>query len=145
MDSSETLVAAARLRQPRQEPGPRKVVDDGRHDAGQAGGLAPSAEQRAGRTVDGRGELRGGEMAALCAERVTTYHVEDATRIDPDRGTIRHRSLATGAEEETSAWLPTDGTVRVGLTAGASTPNSKIGEAVIRILATRGLELPGVE
>jgi 4-hydroxy-3-methylbut-2-en-1-yl diphosphate reductase len=78
-------------------------------------------------------------LAALCAERVTTYHVEDATRIDPDRGTIRHRSLATGAEEETSAWLPTDGTVRVGLTAGASTPNNKIGEAVGRIFATRGI------
>jgi 4-hydroxy-3-methylbut-2-enyl diphosphate reductase len=78
-------------------------------------------------------------LAALCAERVTTYHVEDATRIDPERGTIRHRALATGAEEETSAWLPTDGTVRVGLTAGASTPNNKIGEAVGRIFATRGI------
>ena len=31
-----------------------------------------------------------------------------------------------------------------GITAGASTPNSKIGEAVMRILATRGLELPDV-
>jgi 4-hydroxy-3-methylbut-2-enyl diphosphate reductase IspH len=31
--------------------------------------------------------------------------------------------------------------VRVGLTAGASTPNNKIGETVARILATRGLVL----
>jgi 4-hydroxy-3-methylbut-2-enyl diphosphate reductase IspH len=29
--------------------------------------------------------------------------------------------------------------VRVGITAGASTPNNKIGDVVARILATRGL------
>jgi len=38
-------------------------------------------------------------------------------------------------------WLPSEGPVRVGLTAGASTPNNKIGETVARILATRGLVL----
>jgi 4-hydroxy-3-methylbut-2-en-1-yl diphosphate reductase len=31
--------------------------------------------------------------------------------------------------------------LRIGVTAGASTPNNKIGEAVARILATRGLVL----
>jgi 4-hydroxy-3-methylbut-2-enyl diphosphate reductase len=31
----------------------------------------------------------------------------------------------------------------VGLTAGASTPNNKIGEAIERVLLTRGIELPG--
>jgi 4-hydroxy-3-methylbut-2-en-1-yl diphosphate reductase len=34
--------------------------------------------------------------------------------------------------------------VRVGLTAGASTPNNKIGEAVARIFATRSIELKDV-
>jgi 4-hydroxy-3-methylbut-2-en-1-yl diphosphate reductase len=29
--------------------------------------------------------------------------------------------------------------VRVGVTAGASTPNNKIGDAVARILVTRGI------
>jgi 4-hydroxy-3-methylbut-2-enyl diphosphate reductase len=29
--------------------------------------------------------------------------------------------------------------LRIGLTAGASTPNNKIGEAVSRIFATRGI------
>jgi 4-hydroxy-3-methylbut-2-enyl diphosphate reductase IspH len=38
-------------------------------------------------------------------------------------------------------WL--GATVRViGITAGASTPNNKIGEAIERILATRGIALP---
>ena len=30
-------------------------------------------------------------LAAFCAERVPTYHIEDATAIDPERGTIRYR------------------------------------------------------
>jgi 4-hydroxy-3-methylbut-2-enyl diphosphate reductase len=36
-------------------------------------------------------------------------------------------------------WLPSGRPVRVGLTAGASTPNNKIGEAVARVFATRGV------
>jgi len=43
-----------------------------------------------------------------------------------------------GSEEVTTeGWLP-PGPVRVGLTAGASTPNSVVGEVVERILALRG-------
>lgn len=79
-------------------------------------------------------------LAALCAERVTTYHIEDALGIDPATGVIRHRDLGSGQERELAAWLPADRPVRVGLTAGASTPNNKIGETVTRILATRGID-----
>lgn len=79
-------------------------------------------------------------LAALCAEKVRTYHVEDANCIDPQAGTIRHRDLATGKEVSESGWLPMAGPLRVGLTAGASTPNNKIGEAVTRVLQTRGLD-----
>ncbi len=79
-------------------------------------------------------------LAALCSETVRTFHVEDAEAIDAERGTIRHRPLSGGAEIETSGWLPAEGVVRVGVTAGASTPNNKIGEAVGRIFATRGTD-----
>jgi 4-hydroxy-3-methylbut-2-enyl diphosphate reductase len=79
-------------------------------------------------------------LAALCAEKVRTYHVEDANCIDPAQGTIRHRDLATGKEVSASGWLPAAGPLRVGLTAGASTPNNKIGEAVTRVLQTRGVD-----
>jgi 4-hydroxy-3-methylbut-2-enyl diphosphate reductase len=79
-------------------------------------------------------------LAAICAEHVRTYHVEDATAIDPDTGTIRFRPAGLHHSEETAAgWLPPVGALRVGLTAGASTPNNKIGEAVARIFATRGI------
>ena len=37
-------------------------------------------------------------------------------------------------------WLPA-GPVTIGLTAGASTPNNKIGETIERIAATRGITL----
>ena len=79
-------------------------------------------------------------LAALCSETVRTFHVEDADDIDPGSGTIRHRPLGATEETESSDWLPDDKPVRVGLTAGASTPNNKIGEAVGRIFATRGID-----
>ena len=81
-------------------------------------------------------------LAALCAERVATYHVDDPESIDVERGTIRHMTTDSHEIVERAGWLP-DGPVRVGLTAGASTPNNKIGEAVARVLAMRGLVSSG--
>lgn len=84
-------------------------------------------------------------LAALCAERVPTYHVESPEGIDPDTASVHHRLPGVHHQEaDTSDWLP-QGDIRLGITAGASTPNSKIGEAVVRILATRGLALPEIE
>lgn len=80
-------------------------------------------------------------LAALCAERVPTYHVESAAAIDPVGKSIHYRRAGIKhVEAQASDWLPSSGAVRVGLTAGASTPNNKIGEAIVRILATRGLD-----
>ncbi|HJQ11928.1 MAG TPA: 4-hydroxy-3-methylbut-2-enyl diphosphate reductase [Gemmatimonadaceae bacterium] len=79
-------------------------------------------------------------LAALCSETVRTFHVEDADDIDPQSRTIRHRPLGAKEETESSDWLPASGPVRIGITAGASTPNNKIGEAVGRIFATRDID-----
>jgi 4-hydroxy-3-methylbut-2-enyl diphosphate reductase len=79
-------------------------------------------------------------LAALCAERVPTFHVESAAAIDPEARTIHFRRAGIKhVEAEERDWLPASGAVRVGLTAGASTPNNKIGEAIVRIMATRGV------
>ena len=78
-------------------------------------------------------------LAAICAEHVTTYHIEDAEAIDAERGTIRHKPIGR-AEELTKNWMPAHGTLRVGLTAGASTPNNKIGDTVARVFASRGID-----
>jgi 4-hydroxy-3-methylbut-2-enyl diphosphate reductase len=78
-------------------------------------------------------------LAALCAERVRTYHIEDASAIDPSERTIRYR-LPGGKEDSIDTdWLSIGGPIQVGITAGASTPNNKIGDAVSRIFATRGI------
>jgi 4-hydroxy-3-methylbut-2-enyl diphosphate reductase len=84
-------------------------------------------------------------LAAICAERVPTYHIEDASGLDPETGTVHYRVAGVQHVEDTrEGWMPTDRPVRIGVTAGASTPNNKIGETVARILATRNLVLDAV-
>jgi 4-hydroxy-3-methylbut-2-enyl diphosphate reductase len=81
-------------------------------------------------------------LAALCAERVSTYHVEDVQSIDPKARSLRYRPAGVEhSEATTTSWLPATGPVRIGITAGASTPNNVIAEAVGRILATRDIAL----
>jgi 4-hydroxy-3-methylbut-2-enyl diphosphate reductase len=80
-------------------------------------------------------------LAALCAERAPTYHIEASTAIDPEMQSIHYRPPAIKhSEADAYDWLP-GGPVRVGVTAGASTPNNRIGDVVARILATRGLRV----
>lgn len=83
-------------------------------------------------------------LAALAHEhRVPTYHIEDATCVEPATRTIRFRPVGETTETRVGDWLPA-GPLRIGMTAGASTPNNKIGETVERIAATRGLSLDAV-
>jgi 4-hydroxy-3-methylbut-2-enyl diphosphate reductase len=79
-------------------------------------------------------------LAAICQEKVPTYHIEDAACIDPAGDAIRHRPAGAHAERRVTGWLPA-GPLSVGITAGASTPNNKIGETIERIAAARGLAL----
>jgi 4-hydroxy-3-methylbut-2-en-1-yl diphosphate reductase len=79
-------------------------------------------------------------LAAICAPRVATYHIEDALCIDPQTASIRHLPVGTREEVRRADWLPA-GPACIGITAGASTPNNKIGETVERIAATRGTSL----
>ena len=59
---------------------------------------------------------------------------------DPVTGVIRHRPLGSKEDIEVPGWLPAAGPLRIGITAGASTPNNKIGEAVGRLFASRGID-----
>jgi len=79
-------------------------------------------------------------LAAICQQKVPTYHIADATCIDPDTGAIRHRPVGEHDETRHARWLP-DGPVTIGVTAGASTPNNKIGETIERIAALRAVSL----
>jgi 4-hydroxy-3-methylbut-2-enyl diphosphate reductase len=74
-------------------------------------------------------------LTAMCAARVPTFHVDRAECIEPSL--VRHRPVRGGTETATRDWLP-EGDVTVGLTAGASTPDSVVGLVVERLLAARG-------
>jgi 4-hydroxy-3-methylbut-2-en-1-yl diphosphate reductase len=91
--------------------------------------------------IGGYNSSNTNNLAIIAKERVPrSYHIASGDCIEGDR--IRHKPAGTplDAREEVEErnWLPT-GLVRIGLTAGASTPNSQIGLAIGRILEARGL------
>ena len=77
-------------------------------------------------------------LAALVRSRgVPVFHIEDADAVDPAARTLRHQPIGTKQEAVATDWL---GAARViGMTAGASTPNNKIGETIVRICETAGV------
>jgi 4-hydroxy-3-methylbut-2-en-1-yl diphosphate reductase len=70
-------------------------------------------------------------LAKICASRLPTYHIADVEAM-VSAGRIRHRPV-TGGERDADAWLPASGPVVVGMTAGASTPDTIVGRAVRRL------------
>jgi 4-hydroxy-3-methylbut-2-enyl diphosphate reductase len=92
--------------------------------------------------IGGYNSSNTNHLAHLCRQHTRTYHVEDAECIDVDAGTIRHKPDLSPEEPELLErdWLP-EGPFELGITAGASTPNNKIGEALVRILTIRGIDV----
>jgi 4-hydroxy-3-methylbut-2-enyl diphosphate reductase len=91
--------------------------------------------------IGGYNSSNTNNLAIIAGERVPhSYHIASGDCIDGD--TIHHKPAGTPLDSreeiEESGWLP-EGPVRIGLTAGASTPNSQIGLAIGRILEARGL------
>jgi 4-hydroxy-3-methylbut-2-enyl diphosphate reductase len=79
-------------------------------------------------------------LAALVQSRgVRVYHIEDAEAIEPAGRTILHQPIGSKQVAQDAGWM---GDSRIiGITAGASTPNNKIGETIARICETAGVEL----
>ena len=80
-------------------------------------------------------------LARLAAQRLPTYHIADATCLVSSRE-LRHRPVDQGqppphgtpvTEARTGDWLPRGHVVTIGLTAGASTPDSVVGQVVERL------------
>jgi 4-hydroxy-3-methylbut-2-enyl diphosphate reductase len=74
-------------------------------------------------------------LAKMCAPRVTTFYIDSPECVGADG--LRHRPIGAHDEAVTATWLPA-GDVQIGITAGASTPDSVVGEVIERILALRG-------
>ena len=75
-------------------------------------------------------------LARICADRVTTFHIADPESLISAEE-IHHRpvgapSTTTGRELTTRGWLPS-GQITVGLTAGASTPNNIVGQIIKKL------------
>jgi 4-hydroxy-3-methylbut-2-en-1-yl diphosphate reductase len=92
--------------------------------------------------IGGYNSSNTNNLAIIASERVEkSYHIASGECIRGDF--IRHKPAGTPLdareEVEQEGWLPRGGEVRVGLSAGASTPNSQVGLAVGRILEARGL------
>ncbi|MEJ2538442.1 MAG: 4-hydroxy-3-methylbut-2-enyl diphosphate reductase [Gemmatimonadota bacterium] len=92
--------------------------------------------------IGGYNSSNTNHLAHMCQEYTTTFHIEDADCIDVESGQIRHKpELSAAAPEKLEEdWLP-PGPFSLGITAGASTPNNKIGEALVRILQIRGISM----
>ncbi|MGD2134813.1 MAG: 4-hydroxy-3-methylbut-2-enyl diphosphate reductase [Gemmatimonadales bacterium] len=90
--------------------------------------------------IGGYNSSNTNHLAKICSKKVTTYHIADSSCIDADTNTIRYKPVDGQDETAKSDWL--DGITRIGVTAGASTPNNKIGEAIARVLETKGLAAP---
>ncbi len=93
--------------------------------------------------IGGYNSSNTNHLAALCARTVRTYHVEDSECLDMAARTIRHKPAGAHDEVVVADWLPA-GALVVGVTAGASTPNNKVGEVIERIFQTRGTDLAAV-
>jgi 4-hydroxy-3-methylbut-2-en-1-yl diphosphate reductase len=76
-------------------------------------------------------------LARICAERVPTYHIADPEcLVSADE--VRHRpvgapSTTLSREATTRGWFPATGSLAIGLTAGASTPNNIVGQVIEKL------------
>ena len=91
--------------------------------------------------IGGYNSSNTNHLAKISAMRCKTFHIADASCINPEINVIRHKPVGATEEVESVGWLE-DGAKVVGITAGASTPNNKIGETIERILRSRGLDIP---
>ena len=96
--------------------------------------------------VGGYNSSNTAHLAQLCARKVPTYHIAgpsclvsaDEIRFRPPDGPVPAGPGGASPETVARGWLP-DGPVRVGVTSGASTPDVKVHESMVRVLGFRGL------
>jgi 4-hydroxy-3-methylbut-2-en-1-yl diphosphate reductase len=81
--------------------------------------------------IGGYNSSNTANLARICASRLPTYHIADVVAL-LSAGQIRHRPVG-GGEVVEEGWLPPTGPIAVGMTAGASTPDTIVGRAVRRV------------
>ncbi|MBI4226961.1 MAG: 4-hydroxy-3-methylbut-2-enyl diphosphate reductase, partial [Candidatus Omnitrophica bacterium] len=81
-------------------------------------------------------------LCEIASQVTAAYHIDDADCILSAEA-IRHKPAGRDAPVVTRGWLPAT-PLAIGVTAGASTPNRVIGDAIERLLACRGLPLDAI-
>ena len=89
--------------------------------------------------IGGYNSSNTNHLAEIAKQKVPTFHIEDAACL-LDSQSIRHKPVREKSPVLAGGWLPS-GKVVIGITAGASTPNNRIGEVVQRVLEIRGVEV----
>jgi 4-hydroxy-3-methylbut-2-enyl diphosphate reductase len=89
--------------------------------------------------IGGYNSSNTNHLAAIAARATRAFHIEDPASI-LDASRIRHKPVGGREEVVAEGWLP-PGRCVIGVTAGASTPNNKIGEVIERVLALKGASL----
>ena len=70
---------------------------------------------------------------------VPTFHIEDASSLET--GVIHFQPIESNQVTKKTGWLPAAGPLRVGFTAGASTPDTKLAAAMERVAELAGVKL----
>jgi 4-hydroxy-3-methylbut-2-enyl diphosphate reductase len=72
-------------------------------------------------------------LAHVASQYTATYHIQGPGQLT--RADIRHQPYGKKADVTTSGWLPAKPALTIGLTAGASTPDSVLEDVLREILA----------
>jgi len=75
-------------------------------------------------------------LTSIAQKYTPAYHIEDASQLLSEKK-IEHLPVGYSQTIVSDDWLP-EGNVAIALTAGASTPNAKIGEVVERLFSLKG-------
>jgi 4-hydroxy-3-methylbut-2-enyl diphosphate reductase len=86
--------------------------------------------------IGGYNSSNTNNLTRIASTFTPTFHIEDAAAI-LSAEEIRHKPAGTKTEMITRNWFP-ESTHTIGITAGASTPNNQVGEAIERIAGFRG-------
>ena len=86
--------------------------------------------------IGGYNSSNTAHLAEMGEGVLPTYFIKNAAEM-ADASLIRHWNQHTNQVDETHNWLP-DGTLTIGVTAGASCPNNLIEDVICRLLELRG-------
>ena len=84
--------------------------------------------------IGGYNSSNTANLARICAASRPTFHIADPDcLISADA--IRYRPVGRKDEVTLEGWLPKGGSVTVGLTSGASTPDNLVGAVIAKLEA----------